>query len=170
MDLRCSFRVQRKLCESTDQSRGGQGLLAESAQVLASVETCRKRLSEPVEVCRESLVGVGACREKLVAVSLKAPLPTCLADDGFVVARLEPPAQPEQILLLELPELLPLRSLLAAECVIREMPSFDTLHRVSTMIARPRRAARLGIVAHPHSSHDWLRGIMRCAPADEANC
>lgn len=92
-------------------------------------------------------------------------------DDGLAAARLVSPAQLEQILLL-LPTLLPLRSLLAAECVNREMPSFDALHRVSTPIVRPRRAARLGppeIGMQPHRSHSWLRGTVPCALADEAN-
>ena len=116
MDLRCSFQVQRKLCESTDQSCGGREL-AEPTYVLESVEICRKKLMEAVDVCRE----------KLVEASSRSSLSTCLADDGLVVARPESLAQLEQILLLVLPTLLPLRTLLAAEGAIRAMPSFDTL-------------------------------------------
>lgn len=147
LGLLCSLIKQRKVCESTDQSCGGKAL-AEPAQALEPVETCREKPTdvEPAD----------SCRENLAEASLSSsPLPTCLADNGLVAA---------------LPALLPLRSLLAAECVTFAMPSFDTLHRVSTEIARPRRAARLGIAPHPRSSHGRLLGIMRCAPADEANC
>jgi len=169
LDLRCSLWVPRTLHECMDQSRGSQGLAEPALEIADAVEPVDVRHDKISEASRELLGQVGICRGKLVRASPRSSLRTCLAEHGLVASRLESPAQLEQIL-LAMPALLPLRSLLAAEGSFRGTPSFDSLHRVSTKIASPRRTARLDSTTHPHSLHGWLRVIMQCAPADEANC
>ncbi|CAK0834230.1 unnamed protein product [Prorocentrum cordatum] len=135
----------RKACEPLDNLSGGQAF-AEPSQVLELVDTCPEQLVETPSSSSSWIVHAGLTEDDLLAVQLASP------------------AQLKHILLLALPASLPVKRLLAADCLSRAVPSFDTPHRVSTEITKPRRFARLGFAPHPHNSQDRLRGILRFDP------
>lgn len=102
------------LCRSSHKQRPAE--LAEPVRVLEL---------EPIDTCREW---------HAEAQSSSSPLSTRLPQEGLPAVQLDLQARLEQILPLAPPALLPRARLLAADCVSRGMPSFDTLHRVSTEI------------------------------------